>query len=516
MNLNRLICAIVLALVCLPPPAAASDRYWAYTYKDIDVTASGGADRAKQIAHNLHRLDLALAAVLGIQAEDWRPPTRVYAVPQATFNILWKNTEISYSSIAFPSNFDNQILINNSLDKDTPFFDAYSGYTGSLLAGGYSFRYPFWFRKGLAEVFGASTVERKQVIVGGFVGSRVRPLIDHSWIPIAALLGISDNDPQLASQEYLDRFGAECWFLVHQIVIEKKYQSNFNQYFSRLDRGEEQSQAYAASFDITYENLDKEMRDALGVGTIRMIKVQIPDEPDVAAPRLLSDSEANGRLAAFAALHGEQIDGAIKLANEALAGDPKNEDALIALARVHLRQHEYAAVLQSVERLCTLDSLSQNAAAQCAHLYADLLYSGVSKNTALGIDAPTLAERSRRYFETAISGNSEDLASWAGMTNLLTRTRNVEYAKVFLPQAKHVWATHSRNEYLARTLAGLCATTGDFDTAIKFATVWQKNALTGASRSEADAYISRLKTFEERKTLSEVPNASPATLNSQP
>jgi hypothetical protein len=514
----RSIFALALSIACLPNFAAAFDPYWAYTYKGISVTAVGSAARAKSIAHNLHRLDLAVAVALGDHAEEWRAPTRVYAVPQTTFNILWRKTEISYSSISFPSDFDNKILMNISLDRDTPYFDAYSGYTGSLMADGYSFRYPFWFRKGLTEVFGASSVERKQVIVGGFVAARVRPLFATGWIPLRTLLNIADNDPQLQSAEFLTRFSAECWFLVHQILIEQKYHANFHQYFSQLDQGDEESRAFAASFGTDYENIDKEMQHALSAGVIKEIKVQIPDEPDGTEPRRLSDSEAQGRLAVFAALHGEDIDGAVKLANDALAGDPKNEDALIALTRTELRQHLYPAALQYADRLCALEPLSQNAAAQCAKAYADMLYGGAAKNAALGVDAPALADRSRKYFELAISADSEDLASWAGMTYLLTATHNVEYAKDFLPRAKHVWATHSRNEYLARTLAGLCASTGDLDTAIKFATVWQKNALSGSRRAEADAYLSRLKASAERKALSEAPttNANSAAPASKP
>jgi hypothetical protein len=518
MKYGRLICALALSIACLPNSAAAFDSYWAYTYKGIAVTAAGSADRAKNIAHNLHRLDLALATVLGIQAEDWRAPTRVYAVPQSTFNLLWRKTDISYSSISFPSDFDNQILMNISLDQDTPYFDAYSGYTGSLLASGYSFRYPFWFRKGLTEVFGASSVGRTQVILGGFVAARLRSLFASGWIPLRTLMNIADNDPQLQSADFLNRFSAECWFLVHQIVIEEKYHANFDQYFSRLDQGDEESQAFVASFGTDYENVDKEMQHALNAGVIKIIKVQVPDEPDSTEPRRLSDSEAQGRLAVYAARHGQEIDGAVKLANDAIAADPKNEDALMALTQTQLRQHAYPAALQYADRLCALEPLSQNAAADCAQAYADLLNGGAAKNAALGIDAPALADRSRKYFEMAISADPEDLASWAGMTSLLTATHNVGYAKDFLPRAKHVWATHSRNEYLARTLAGLCATTGDFDTAIKFATVWQKNALSGESRASADAYLSRLKAFAERKALSEAPgtNASPAALTSKP
>ncbi len=513
MKYSRLTCALALSIACLSNTAAASDTYWAYTYKGISVTAVSSADRAKTIAHNLHRLDLALASVLETQAEDYRAPTRVFAVPQRTFDILWRKTDISYSSISFPSDFDNQILMNVSLDRDMPYFDAYAGYTGSLMAGGYSFRYPFWFRKGLTELFGASSVERHQVILGGFVANRLRPLFADGWIPLRTLLNIADNDPQLQSADFLTRYSAECWFLVHQIVIEQKYHANFHQYFSQLDQGEEGSRAFAASFGTDYENVDKEMQHALNAGVIKIIKIQIPDEPDSTEPRRLSDSEAQGRLAVFAARHGQDVDGAMTLANEALASDPKNEDALIALMRTQLRQHIYPAALQYADRLCALEPLSQNAAAQCAQAYADMLYGGAEKNAALGVDATALGDRSRKYFEMAIAADPEDLASWGGMTNLLTTTHNADYAKDFLPRAKHVWATHSRNEYLARTLAGLCATTGDFDTAVKFATVWQKNALSGSGRAQADAYLSRLKAAAERKALSTVPstNAGPAS-----
>src|ERR1700677_2534367 len=106
------------------------------------------------------------------------------------------------------------------------------------------------------------------------------------------------------------------------------------------------------------------MQHAWKAGVIKILKIQVPDEPDSTEPRRLSDSEAQGRLAVFAALHGEDIDGAVKLANDALAGDPKNEDALIALTRTELRQHLYPAALQYADRLCALEPLSQNAAAQ--------------------------------------------------------------------------------------------------------------------------------------------------------
>jgi hypothetical protein len=52
-------------------------------------------------------------------------------------------------------------------------------------------------------------------------------------------------------------------------------------------------------------------------------------------------------------------------------------------------------------------------------------------------------------------------------------------------------------------LADLSSAARDLDSALGFAVVWQRNAVTGAARSNADAYLSHLKTFAERKALRE-------------
>jgi hypothetical protein len=157
---------------------------------------------------------------------------------------------------------------------------------------------------------------------------------------------------------------------------------------------------------------------------------------------------------------------------------------------------------------------SANSAAQCGAIYAQLLYAGAAKNPSMDLDAHALAEQSRNYYETALRLDPENLGAWSGMALLLVNTRDAENAKSFLPGAKHAWAMHSTNESLSRSLAGLCALTGDFDTAIKFAQVWQKYALTGESSVAAETTLSRLRKRAEQMQLSEMPQsdkASPAS-----
>jgi tetratricopeptide (TPR) repeat protein len=516
MTFHRSVSFTLLILLVLPIAAEAASKYWSYDLNDVEVTAADSAGEAREIALNLHRLDLALASLLKVQPETWRPVTRVYAVPGATFDSLVKKTTRPVLSYSFPSEFDNEILLNASADKTEPLVGVYGGYTTSLLAGAYSFRYPYWYVNGLTELLAASRVARKQVVVGSVAPERIRSLSTDLWIPLRSLLSIARNDPQLESAYFADRFNAECWFLVHMIVIEEKHRADFNRYFQRSDDGESPAEAFAQSFDVSLEAVDTEMQNALRLGQVKVLKITLPDDPATAEPRLLTDAQAQGRLALFAAKHGTLADPAIAWAKVALTLDPEQEDALDALALAELRQEDYPAVLHAADRLCgsspsTRTVATPNAtmtstaptAARCATLYADLLYRGAANDHALGIDAAELAARSREFFNATIAANPEDLASWTGLMSLTAHTKDVDGAKSLLPRAKHLWATHSNNPAVAEWVGNLCTTAGDYDSALRFAQVWQKHAWTASGRASADATIARLKTFMERKQFTE-------------
>ena len=507
--------ALALVAAALPLPAAAGGGYWTYTYQNVQVVAADSKARAKEMAHNLHRLDLALQSTLGTRPDVWRAPIRIYALTRTDFEMLGNTkTQTGLSSMTFPSVGATEILINSEAAARAGFFDVYAGFTGALLNDGYSFRYPAWYRRGLQQVFGASSVTRQQVTIGGIVADRVRPILN-GWIPLNYLFAIHFGDPQLSSQEFLWRYDAECWLVVHQIFMEHQYRDNFDRYLSKLEAGEDAPQAFAESFDVDYATLDKEMQDALARGVYRVIKVKIPDDPDAAEPTRLSDPEAKGRLAAFAANHPSDAESTVRLANEALAADPKNEQAMLALTFIAWRRHDLPVMAQEAGRLCALDPLSQSGNAACGKVYSALLYQGGAKNAQVGLDEAALAERARRFYGAAVRLDADDVASWSGMAELLAKTHDVANAKAFLPDAKHAWAMHARNEDLARSLAWLCASLGDFDTAVKFATVWQKNARTDASAANADNYLSRLKSSNARHALSDAGAAEAAPQGAQ-
>jgi tetratricopeptide (TPR) repeat protein len=305
----------------------------------------------------------------------------------------------------------------------------------------------------------------------------------------------------LNSPDYVALYDAESWLLVHLIVLEGRYQSNFFNYFLLCDRGEDEAKAFAASFDISYVDLDKMLKSVLQAHKVQAAKVAISDEKDAGVANRLTDAEAAGRLAALAARQSEKPDDALQMANEAIALSPTNQDALFALAHVQVRRTDYSAALQAADKLCSLDSLTEQGFAECGQLFFSLAKTVLDRKAAVGVEGQVLAERSRQYYDRAITMNPEDLAACEGMATLLATMRNADYSQAFLPRAQKALSAHPRASNLARALSGLCAEMGSTVMALNYATMWQNAALNSAERDAAAAYVSRLKASADRNNL---------------
>jgi tetratricopeptide (TPR) repeat protein len=486
----------IMASVCHSGAAPAAEKYWAYDYYNISVTGVGSASRAVTIAHDLHRLDTAVSTVTNHRSDGTRPPTRVYLVSDSDYALI-RGVKDKTAAQYVPSAFANDILVNMDANEGDALFGAYFGYTGSVIS---NFHYPSWYISGLSEVFAASSITRDTVTIGGFNPGRVRTLGTNSLIPMNVFLGLHTHDPELASASAQELYAAQSWFLVHLILIEGQYHDSFMQYFKRLSEGEDQRQAFAASFTVGYDTLDQMLRSRLAKAAITVFKVSVPDEQDVNVPRKLSEAEAKGRFALLAERPNTRTDGPLTLAAEALASDPQDERALGAMAKMQVHHHEYAKALDTAQPLCERPTLSAETVGRCGDIYASL-YLGVDKAHPLPLQSAQLLERARGFYDRAVAINPEDLSSWYGMTELLAGAKDVAAAKELLPRARHVWATHPANEALARSLAGLSSVSGDFDSALQFAQVWERIAVTDASRAQAEAYEARLRKFVQSQAL---------------
>ncbi len=492
-----LLCAVVLLAGTM---ARAEEAYWLYSYHGIEVVALGFEQYPITVAHNVRRLDTALVTLLQLDLGDTRPTTRIYAVsPAEVVKLLGLHENLSSQ---FSTNgFVNTVVMENSGHEDVRYWDAYFGYAGSLLVSEGALRHPGWFPKGVAEVFAASVVSRDSVTIGSYSKATAYQLQSQPLIPMRKFLHLHSGDSQLEVPATLYLYDAECWYLAHLIMIDKKFNEQFVSYFDLLAKGRGEDDAFAASFKTSYEDLDRGIMAALHDGRIRTLMIKVPDEPVKTQPRRLTPAEAKGRLALVAVRNPRARDYGMKLVSEALAAEPGNEYALRAQAFAQVGAQEYGDALATVNKLAGIGSLSAEDYGDSGTIIASVAEAIRRKRVSLTDDPAVLEHRAYDDYQHAIDLDSESLVYWAAYAELLGGSHDTAAVKEFLPKIEQVFYLHAHNAALAYSIARMCGEVGDLDNAFKFSVAWQNNAIDERNRDAAATYLARLKTSIERRNL---------------
>jgi tetratricopeptide (TPR) repeat protein len=433
-----------------------------------------------------------MAAILQSDA-TWRPPVDLYAVPAELFTSL-SGLQSDNGSQSKTTPYGSTLLINTAQSGALRYWSTYFSFGSSMFIIKYSYRYPPWFISGMSELMAASSVEFGKVIIGDANPGRVNSLLHGSWIPLQLLLTVRGNDSQMSSRAFQDMYFAETWYLVHKIIVDQFYHANFYQYFQRLDRGEDESKAFAESFDITYEDLNCALRKSITADKFMRYIVKIADKNDDSKPVRLSEAEALGRLAVYAGEHGVQPERAMELSAASLKLDPHNEDAKIGRVRAELRTASPDAVLRDADEMCNAPTLSSKVAATCALAFASVARKESDKSLQVEQRAKAL-----KFYEQTVQLEPGDLKSWYGMSSLV---HDIPYAKAFIPRFTAVRAEHANIGGLSGSLASLYFMVGDHDTAMKYALAWQNHSMSTQDKGNATAFIERLKSANERNQAS--------------
>jgi tetratricopeptide (TPR) repeat protein len=501
--------AFAALLLSFSTAGGAAD-YWHYRYHGIDVTAAGSEQYAINLAHNMRRLDTAIVTVLPLELGDWRPRTLMYAVPPDELKRLLGAD--SDTATQFTANgFMNVVVMDNITNSEVHYWQAYFGYAGSLLVSEGALRYPDWFRQGVSKVFAATVISGDRITIGGYDRSTVYALMSQPLMPMRKFLHLRVDDPQLVAKDASYQYEAQCWFLAHLITIDKLFEKEFSSYLQLVSGGQSEDAAFAASFTMSYEDLDRSIAAALRAGKIRTLAVKVPDEPVTTRPVRLSAAAAKGRLAVFATATEGSRDYGLKLASEALAADPTDEYALRALAVAQTRREQYGDALATLDKLAANSSLSAAGCGESGELLIAVARAIRSKKATLPADPAALAHRAYDDYRRAIALEAESLDYWAGLADAYGEERDVTGAKELLPKIEQVFYLHPRNSALARHIARMSGEVGDLDDAIKFAVAWKANAVNDQSRDAAVAFLSRVQASRERQNLLQPHTAAQGT-----
>jgi hypothetical protein len=483
--------AAALVSLALGLPASA-EEYWSYSYQGIEVTAAGNAGRAADLGHDLVQLDAAFVQTAAAPLGSWRSPVHVYALPGSLFKKVW-GADASAAYLNAGSYRD--IMINNDhSNADNRHWAAYAAYISGLLST-QGIRYPIWYSTGLSSVFAETSVLGDRVIIGGIDRGVLRQLDRGPLIPMRTLLTWKFNDPQPHDSNFTSLYRAQCWLFVHQVLIEHKYRDSVARYLELLRHGKSESEAFAASFSVSYEDLDAFMRGLMTQGTLNRFAIDLP-KLNAAAPQPVSAADVDARLAEFGVRHNREVQESLQLAQSAISVEPNNERACRALARGQVIEGKYTDALASVERLAARPALSAAAHADCGFVLAAI----AQHHADVGTGEAALLQRARSEYEQAIALNGDDIASLYEFAGMIEAQKDVEAANKLKPVMEQAFDRNHHDAELARGLVRLCLVSGDLDDALKFAVAWQENAKSNTDEDQATARVARIKASIEHRS----------------
>ncbi len=396
--------AVALLFMLTPLGASAATDFWTYSYKNIDVTAQGNGTFTVNLARYCARLDALLVQILGIKT-DYRVPTRIYALPAAEIRRL---TGGDYSNAYLTSHWTNTVLMDSgALPDGRPYWGAFFGYTGSLLAsdqqGG-----PDWYRVGVPEVFADTLFEKGQARIGNITPAFALTLTTGGALyPMRAFLAMTQTEAHKQGEHQAQIYDAEAWYVARLVFVEGWHRAEFGRYLDLMRQGQSEAAAYSTTFKVSYEDLDHELARAMRERAHIYI-LPAPADPEAAQANAqpLTLAEWRGRLAGVYALY-EHPEAAQQMAQEALRLEPDNQDALRALARAQLDAHAYGEALATTERI-RVDGQPALASLERAAVWAELARAVVSGAAHLPVDAASLRKRARADYERALSADPDN------------------------------------------------------------------------------------------------------------
>ena len=293
--------ALSCAVLFLAPMAATAGapEYWSYAYRNVEVTAAGSSAYAMNLARYCVRLDGMLTRILAIKTSE-RPPVHIYALPPAQVRRLLGNQDQA-SFRRSPGG--NIILTTNTRESDSEYWGVYFGYTAALLASDHRLGGPDWYIHGVPMVFASTRYRGTRAQLGTVsLGFALTLGQGSALIPMRRFLALGRASVS-ASADTLKVYDAEAWGLAHEVFVEGWHRAEFAKYLELMRQGSQESEAFAASFDITYEQLDKEFAYALR----RRALAYTMDSPDpgggAESAHPLSAEQVDAQLARLAALY---------------------------------------------------------------------------------------------------------------------------------------------------------------------------------------------------------------------
>jgi tetratricopeptide (TPR) repeat protein len=495
----RIAAVLAFAAVALVAGSGArAGEYWSYNYGQLAVVTAGDPADAKLLAQRLTALDGALRKLLRRPNGASSPPTAVYILPGAELAALdpiW-NAEGGTYFRAAP--FDDYLVLPSEHGASVSATLTAERTMGLLASWGLA-RLPDWYRQGVAQLAAGAVYGADRITIGQDVAEQASRLA-HDWIPMEKILRLPSTDPDFnRSPESLALYQAQCWWLVHLLLIDGVLDPALSRYVDWLMAGRTPDAAFAESFgagagaSVSYEQVDEYFRSVKRGAKLRTYSTSMPDA-GAAAPVPLTEEAYKASVAQLAVSHDAHSARGQQLVAEVLAAEADNARALLVQAQSQLAARKFAEADAIVLRVRAQENLAASERRVVGMVEAAL---AGQKDEALpgteGLDARKIRSAARADLRRALELDPADPRALYELGWLLAGQGDVAAVRELLPAMEAEYYQRSDSVELAALLVRMNSIAGDMADVFKYSVAEQHLAATETERARAAARVERLR-----------------------
>jgi tetratricopeptide (TPR) repeat protein len=441
---------------------------------------------------------------------DWGKPTVIFALKNEDSLKLFlpgygKDQNAMRLSGLYRLAYDrNYALVRTDVRGTGPFpyHALYHEYTHAHFRLNYR-GLPLWLNEGIAEFYGNTVIEGKDVKIGGVDEAQLRLLRENPLIPVPTLVSIDSSSPLYNTRDHSGIFYTESWAIVHYFMLSAEVSDKniLNKYLASLHDSDDPIEAANKSFgdlNALAEKLEAYAHQTK-FGYERVpLALKISDKDFTARNLPL----AEGLLAqAGYLLRGNHLPEGLEVLHQVATIDPSTRGYHTELGYYHVQNGDYQKAMKEFELALAADPKDLS-----AHLYlATALY------REFGYTEETTPEI-RRHLETVVALNPDFAPAYAFLSVAYIQKPAQENQRAFDAASRAVRLEPGNLSYYIDVGMVLLAD-GKFAEARKLADQAKKTAFTARDRMIVASFTKRVDA--KAKQLSSTPGGHAAESQTQ-
>lgn len=438
--------ALLLVIFVFAQTAAAGDRWTRVRSANFNLVGNADEVQIRAVAFKLEQFRAALRQVLGGMNFDSPIPTTVIVFKNAAdyrpFKPLRSNGEVIDQTVGyFQAGRDVNYITLAAADEAAAqtYNIIFHEYTHFLIRNNLGdSTIPPWYKEGIAGYYETFAVENnRRVTLGGAQPKFLTLLAQNHLIPFDTFFAVDNISLHERGAAGAGLFYAQAWAIVHYLTHgdggARKIQ--LDTFLNLVMAGRNPKTAFADAFKTDYATMESELKKYVAQKVFAVASVDLKNELSAdfamtSAP--VTDAEAAAYLGDLL-FHLNRLPEAEAHLKNALKLDPDSGAALSALGLIKLRQENFAAAEEYLEK--AVESDSENYLTHYNYAFV-LSNKGMSEFGFVSEYSRDIADKMRRSLLRAIELNprfaeSYSLYAFVGMV----RNEEIDEAIAYIDKA---------------------------------------------------------------------------------